>query len=287
MIYLTLAIISSTAVSVFMKLFDKHIKNNMVMFSANYFICGVLSYLFEVISKGNRETALISTNNGIMFTVIFGIFSGVMYLISFILLQFNINRNGVILSATFMKLGVVVPIIMSITAFKEIPTIFQLIGILMALISIIIINTENKENNKEQKVALTWLILLLLLGGLTDATSNIYEKLGNPGYKDKYLLFIFISAMLVSVSAAIYKRQKVTKMDIISGMMIGIPNYFSSRFLLYSLSEVPAIVAYPIYNVAVIMLIALIGRLIFKEKLSKRKYIGMVIISGAIIMLNI
>lgn len=52
MIYLCLAILSSAAISVLMRIGDSHIKNNMIMFVANYAVCGLLSFLFLVIDEG-------------------------------------------------------------------------------------------------------------------------------------------------------------------------------------------------------------------------------------------
>lgn len=52
MIYLCLAILSSAAISVLMRIGDPYIKNNMIMFVANYAVCGLLSFLFLVIDEG-------------------------------------------------------------------------------------------------------------------------------------------------------------------------------------------------------------------------------------------
>lgn len=52
MIYLILAVISSTAISVVMRLSDKYVKNNMTMFASNYLICGLLSFAFLMADSG-------------------------------------------------------------------------------------------------------------------------------------------------------------------------------------------------------------------------------------------
>ena len=52
MINLCLAILSSAAISVLMRIGDPYIKNNMIMFVANYAVCGLLSFLFLVLDEG-------------------------------------------------------------------------------------------------------------------------------------------------------------------------------------------------------------------------------------------
>jgi len=65
-----------------------------------------------------------------------------------------------------------------------------------------------------------------------------------------------------------------------------VPNYFSARFLLLSLSAVPAVIAYPTYSVGTIVLITLVGRLCFGEKLSRRQIVAMGVILAALALLN-
>ena len=79
-----------------------------------------------------------------------------------------------------------------------------------------------------------------------------------------------------------YKRQ-----DLLFGLLIGAPNYFSSRFLLLSLNDVPAVIAYPTYSVGTIVLIALLGVWLFHERLSRRQTLAMGMILAALALLNL
>lgn len=66
MIYLLLAILSSTVISLLMRTSEKFIKNNMIMFIWNYVICLFLSIFF----KGKWILDL--KENGISFTIFLG-----------------------------------------------------------------------------------------------------------------------------------------------------------------------------------------------------------------------
>lgn len=287
MIYLLLAILSSAAISVLMRLSNKYVKNNMTMFSVNYLICGLLSYLFIILDNGQNAFKVenVSREDWI-FAFTLGLISGVMFLVSFMLLEFNIKKNGLVLASTFMKLGVLVPVIMSIILGWDKPSWMQIAGCALAVAAIIVINGESNEEKRRELFGL-WLIVLLLAGGFTDSLSNIYDKVGSGQLKNQYLLFIFVAAVIVSIITLIVKKQKFTLADALWGALIGVPNYFSARFLLYALSEVSAIVAYPVYNISVILIISLLGFIIFKEKLSKRKLLGIAVILIAILLLNI
>jgi multidrug transporter EmrE-like cation transporter len=85
----------------------------------------------------------------------------------------------------------------------------------------------------------------------------------------------------------VIKRQKPTFWDALFGILVGIPNYLCSRFLLFSLADVPAVVAYPTFSVGTIVCVTLIGRLCFREKLNKRKLIALSVILISLILLNL
>ena len=177
MFYLLLAILSSAFVSIFMRIGESHIKNQMSMFMANYGICVILSMMFMKL-----DTSLLAIDS---VALMLGILSGFLYLGSFMLLKWNITHNGVVLSSTFMKLGVLIPTIMAVVVFHEIPRWTQVIGIILSIIAIITIHFEKEAITQGNKKV--WLLLLLIGGGITDAMANVYEQFGSASGKDAYL----------------------------------------------------------------------------------------------------
>ncbi|WP_353848426.1 hypothetical protein [Clostridium sp.] len=57
-------------------------------------------------------------------------------------MQKCIRENGAVLSSAFMKLGIVIPVTASILFLGEIPTLFQLVGIVLVIVAIWVINSE-------------------------------------------------------------------------------------------------------------------------------------------------
>lgn len=278
MLYLWLAIVSSALISTIMCIGEEKIENNMGMFIANYCACAILARIYM------GKQALFRSDSGIELTIGFGLFSGILFLANFLLLQYNIQKNGIVMSATFMKLGVLIPTLMAIVVFREHPRLLQILGIVLAITAIFLIHFEKGEKNTSKYKFL--LITLLLCSGFTDSMANIYNKLGNPDLKDHYLLYTFIAAALCSVVMWVRKHQKFCLWDLLFGVLIGIPNYYSSRFLLLSLRKLPAIIVYPVYSVATIVLISIVGVLFFKEKLSAKKIGAICIIIVALALLN-
>ena len=278
MLYLLLAIVSSMLVSVTMRLSEGRTRNSISMLAMNYLMCTALSACFA----GTAD--FFPAQEGIGFAVLLGVISGALYLGSFMLLQWNIRVNGVVLPATFMKLGVLVPTIMAIVVFREVPRAAQIVGMLLAVLAIVLVQSEKGTGRAKNAAGL---VILLLGGGLTDATSKIYEEMGTPALENHFLLYTFAVALLLCALLARAKGQGLSKGDAVFGLLIGVPNYFSARFLLLSLSSVPAVAAYPTYSVGTIVLITLVGVLAFKEKISRRQALALGIILAALALLNL
>ena len=279
MIYLLLAIASSAMVSICMRLSEKHVNNEMAMFTANYAICIVLSFLF---------LKQMPTENGfdaLVWMFFLGIVSGILYLVSFVAMKVNMKHNGIVLTSTFMKLGVLIPTLMAIVIFGELPGWTRICGIILSVIAIFMINFE-KESVQEGKRK-SWLLGLLILSGFTDAMANIYEQAGSASLKDAYLFITFVSAFLCALILMLRGKAKAGIKDIFFGLVIGIPNYFSARFLLMALGYVDAVLVYPMYSVATIIVVTMVGVLFFREKLSKKKAAALGMIGIALCLLNI
>lgn len=278
MLNLILAVLTGGSVSIVLRLSKGHAKNDMTLFAVNYVVCFLLARVFM------GKTTLIVHEEGIGFALAAGVISGALYLINFILLQNNMKHNGVVLSSTFMKLGVLVPTLLAVTLFGEQPNLIQCLGFLIAVIGIVLIHFEKDSTGNSTHKFL--LIILLFVAGTTDSMANVYDKLGNPDLKNHYLFYVFVAAFIIAVFAAILRKEKPCLPDVIWGMLVGIPNYLSARFLLLSLGSVPAMITYPVYSVGSIVLITMAGVLLFKEKLSRQKMLALSLVIISLVLLN-
>lgn len=277
MFYLVIAILFSSMLSILMRISEKYIKGNVAMLAVNYITCTVVAALDA--GAGN----IFTDQTGIETALLLGVIGGCVYLASFLLLQFNIQKNGVVLPATFMKLGLLVPTVISVAVFRERPEMLQIIGFVLAIAAIIIINFEKGENSVDFKLGL---VLLLIFAGMGDAMSKIHEEIGNVALADTFLFYIFGTACLLCLGVMLFKKQKIGRWELIFGILMGVPNYLSSKFLLSALNYLPAVVVFPTFSVGCIVVITLAGLLAFKEKLSKKQAVALCMITVSLAMLN-
>ena len=279
MIYLLAAVLSSALVSVIMRLSKTRIKNEMSLLAINYLTCFVIAGAY----MGFED--ILPRGGGNALTVIgLGAVTGAMYLLGFVFLQWNVGKNGVVLSSTFMKLGLLVPIFLSVVFFGEVPTWMQAAGFAIAVAAVLLINGSKKKTAANNR----WmLILLLLFCGMSDAMCKVYKVLGPAQYEAHFLLYTFLFAFLLCIVPMLKKGEKPGMKEEIWGVLLGLPNFFAARFLLSSLSHLPAVIVYPTFSVATMVILTLTGVIFFKEKLAKREWIGLGLILGALVLLNI
>ncbi len=265
-------------VSVVMRLTKTRIKNENSLLMVNYLTCVLIAGSYTGFQN------VLPRGAGSMWALSLGAVTGALYLIGFLALQWNVGANGVVLSSTFMKLGLLVPIAFSVLFFGEMPTIVQAAGFVLSVAAVLLINGGGGKKAARSRGAL---ILLLLTCGTGDAMSKVYEVLGPAEYSEQFLFYTFLSALLLCAMLMIKKREKPGLRELFWGAALGLPNYFSARFVLRALTELPAVIVYPTFSVASVVVLTLAGVLFFKEKLSRREWVGIGLILSALIFLNI
>ncbi|MBQ5783011.1 MAG: hypothetical protein IIV99_06480 [Oscillospiraceae bacterium] len=281
MLNLIFAIICSSMLSILMRISESKAKNNIALLVVNYISCTLVALYDTGLSN------VFNTQTGFGNALLLGVISGFVYLASFVLLQYNVQKNGVVLSATFMKLGLLVSTGFSIIVYRERPDILQIIGFAVAIAAIIIINSAKDSDGKKQTAAFKLgLIVMLVCSGMGDALSKVFEETGVPFFSNHYLLFTFGSACVLCVLLMLYKKQKIGVAEMVFGAMLGVPNYLSSKFLLRSLDSVPAVVAFPTFSVGCILVVTVVGLFVFREKLTRKQSAALAMIMAALAMLN-
>ena len=139
----------------------------------------------------------------------------------------------------------------------------------------------------EDRAVRPGLLLLLLLGGFGDVMAKIFEELGDPALAPQFLFYTFGTALLLCALIMAAKGQRPGLPEVFFGVIIGIPNYFCSKFLLKALERVEGVIVYPTFSVGTLLVVTLVGVLLFREKLTRRQWAAMVAILAALVLLNL
>ncbi|MBP3409594.1 MAG: hypothetical protein J6M10_01225, partial [Clostridia bacterium] len=231
MIYLLLNMICGAMLSIVIRFSEGRVRSNTGMIACNYLTCMVMAGCF--LGFGGR---LLPSAEGFGKTFGLGMLNGVFFMTAMMANRYNIKRVGVVLPSLFSKLGaLLVPLVISIFLFGEMPGVLQVAGFALAIVAIVLMNLRSGKQNVTPSAT-----LLLLL-------------------------FTFTSAFLLCLIVLFLKHERLGGKELLFGAMIGIPNFLAARFVLKALEALPAIIVYPCRSVGTIVIITLAGLFLFKE----------------------
>lgn len=176
MVFLILAILCSTAISVFLRMSNNKEHSLYGKLVCNYATCSLCALLFSRVFRWNETTLVLGSVNGLLLVM------------SLCLMQLSIKLNGIALTGLYGRLGVCVPLLFSVFLFHEIPTWLQLIGMALSFLSIALFFYQSKINFK---LGLT-LLVFMIVSGLIDTMSKIYQFYGEPSLASQYFFLSFL-----------------------------------------------------------------------------------------------
>ncbi len=282
---LVLAVVCSVSIQAVMRLGTKGEKPRYSLLAVNYLVC-VLSAL--VLSFGDRPGEA-APGAGAWALGLGGV-TGCLYLVSFLAMQYNILHNGVTLSGIFAKLGVIVPTVLGFLVFGEPVRPARLAGIAVTALSVAVFAGAGETAGQGKTAGaggIGALLFLLAANGMADGMSKFYSAFGDEALSGRYLVFVFLTALILCAALCLYQKERPGKRDALFGLLLGIPNVLCSRFLLMALQSVPATVAYPLFSCGTVLLTALCGRFFFGEKLNRRQAAALGLVLPAVILLNL
>ncbi len=283
LLYLFLAILSSASIAMILKFSESRNLNRYAVTSANYVSAFTISLIFSI---RDMKPGILS---GITDVFGLGMFAGVLYFLGFIFIQKSIRENGVGITGAVSKIGIILPVILSMVMWKEIPNLKQSVGVVVSIFAIILINIDPKDIMSLKSLNRT-IVFLFLIAGTAEFTTKLFEKFCVINYKPLYLFIIFFTAFWISIyfTYTAWKKGKIiTRTDIVTGLFVGIPNMLTSFFLIESFRYYKASVAFPIYSSGTIVLVNLGGIFLFKEELIRKNALAVVMIIAAIVMMNL
>jgi len=284
MIPLILCILSSSLIFAIFKLFPKFGIDTFQAIVFNYFMafgCGILFF-----GKEWNTRALMSGN-----WMVFVIIAAILFISLFLIMGKSSQKNGVALTSIAVKMSMAISLILMIIVYRESLSLLKISGILLAFTGVFLVSFSKSEEKIEKSSK--WMLLVLFIGsGILDFVLNYVQKF-ELTYLSASLFSAFgfglaglIGIFILSIKI-IRKETAFSSKNLIAGIILGIPNYFSIYFLMLSYNSTgwndSTVLA--VINVSVVLTSAFIGFLAFKEIITLRKLTGLITAVSAIVIL--
>ncbi|MFT7056499.1 MAG: drug/metabolite transporter (DMT)-like permease [Candidatus Endobugula sp.] len=290
MFYLLLTILANVAIFLSFRSFSKFNINTFPAIVTNYFVCVITGSLY--VGFGNIKSNLAIDQNWFLVAAILGI----VFVSTFYLMAKTTQTRGVAVATVASKMSLAIPVLFSLFIFKigtSSLDFWNYLGIVIAFVAIYLVSKKQKQAGTiPKKITLSYLALPLavfVLGGLIDTTLNYANhNLIEEEVEGVFPIVTFASAFVLGLLFILIKKIKVKPKDIIGGIYLGVPNYFSIYFQLKALTafENNGAILYPTLNIGIIIVSTVFAILLFKEKLNLLNQIGIGLAIAAILLLS-
>jgi len=286
MILLLLAILCSAALPLLFRAFHDWRVNVFWAIPVNYLTCVLVGLVFTGGFSGIVDVAAQSW-------FILAILQGTILAVNFFLLAYTAQRAGVSVAALASRLSVAIPAVLAFPLYGDSLSVLKLVGLCGSLLSLYLCTAQSGGTSTRTP----WQKCLPILVFVTFGCYFSLLKFAQTYYLDNvsyhlYVMSAFFFAFAFSLFAAIGKSARASAdfhaVDIGGGLALGLFNYGAVYFLItvLGMKEWESSRAFPIYSVGVVGLSSLLAVVLFEERLSRFKTIGLVVGLAAVVILN-
>ena len=273
MFNLIIAVLCSVAVSVLLKVARKcHIEIQQAI-AFNYIVALSLSwFLLKPDFKGVEFTDFIAQSEN---TPIF-LALGILLPSVFIIMSKAVEFAGIVRSDAAQRLSLFLPILAAFLIFHETLSQSKVVGIVLAFVGLFCLLSKPNQQSAVDFRGVLGLVGVWFGYGIIDI---LFKQVAKSGGAFPTTLFIAFSlAACIMFIYLLFKRTQWNVASFVGGIILGVLNFFNILFYIkahQSFGSNPTLV-FAGMNIGVICLGTITGALIFKEKISKVNWLGIV-----------
>lgn len=282
MIYLLLSILASTAIFVLFKSFSKYKVDTLQAIVFNYITACICGLIFN--SHTTSFNDIVHSN---WFYAAVGL--GFLFIFIFYVMALTSQKNGLSVASVATKMSVIIPVVFGIVVLEEKTNVLKIIGIVLALIAVYLASIKPSDDIVLSK-AIYLPIILFLGSGIIDTSINYFAPDNQiPLFSAIIFGFAAIIGLVIISIKLILKKSHIHIKNACFGIALGVVNYSSIYYLLKALrvEGFESSVLFTINNVVIVALTTWIGLLLFKEKISTKNWLGIIIAIASIALVTL
>lgn len=279
MLYLILSVMLASWWALSYKIAFRKNCSTLGVMTVAYGTAFILALLWKLVTspfRFNCLSAIIGTTTGI------GLFIAVM--IFFVIIRGG-ARLGV--SWTIVTLSMIIPTFFSIFLWKEIPTSFQVLGLLFAISGIYLLGQMKLGNVRLTGKEWGLLSAVFFLNGGASVAMKLIPVLGLEKFKLTYVLFLYGVSFVFALIGSWMRKKLPNLKEIEIGAVMGIAGIGSIFFMILALEELTGTLAFPLRTCGNMLFVILITYFLWQEKINRKESIGLSLALLAIVFMNL
>lgn len=289
MIHLLLSIVCSVLIFLAFRSYKSFKINTLQAVVVNYYVCVITGWI--VFGKTSQLSLISFQNPWLKYTLMLG----TAFMLIFFLTALTTQLVSVTVGSLASKTSLVIPVIFSLFVFKTQQKTFDWInymGIGLALAAIVLstikkepkdkANPSGSSNTNGRNFLLA--LLVFLLSGLSDTSLNYLNyAFIRPETNAMFLIILFGTAALTGTLFVAFRvlsgKDQLQVRNLVGGIYLGVPNFFSLYFLLNALSAFnnDGAFIFPILNIGIILFSSILAVILFKERLMRINQLGILV----------
>lgn len=272
--YIILCAVTSVLIAHFLKVSETKKFNTVRILTVNYLVAFVVAFG----SSGSVSLQKINTEE-LGWVLLLGVVVGAIFIANFFIYSKSVHYNGVGVSVAAMRISLIVPVILSTFWYLELLSLMQWIGVIFVFGALFLL-LPNKRQMIKEPFSAAWLLVLLFIGtGIGDASLKVYEaEFSSVIVKEQFMGIVFLTAFLIGSAVLFVKKTWQFSMgEIILGVAIGIPNLYTSIFLIEALERLSGGIVYSSVNVLTVLLGTLLGLFRWGDRLTRLQWLGIIL----------
>ena len=198
-------------------------------------------------------------------------------------------------TAVIASLSTIIPTLSGAVIWNENVSAVQICGIALMLICMCLASDLKKDTSKKSVRWMVYCGIVFLMTGMIGVLQKWHQSTAYSGELGEFLIVsLFISCVFTGIyafktrkeeNAVENRRSIITFLPLVIMVVSGITVAVNNRLNLFLSGVLDSSVMFPIVNGGGLMLTTLAATLIFKERLSKRQWIGLGLGMVAVILL--
>jgi drug/metabolite transporter (DMT)-like permease len=200
----------------------------------------------------------------------------------FLVIATSIKLAGIVRTDVAQRLSLFIPVISAFTLFSEKADTIKIVAISVGFIALICLVPWKQKRAVRRKSSYSWFYLVIIFIGM-GVIDVLLKQVAKTSNLPSSLFVVFILAFAVSFIGLMYqvstKKMRFSWPHIPIGWILGIANFGNILFFIkahQSLASRPSYV-FSSMDIGVIIAGAVVGLVIFREKLSLLNFIGILL----------
>lgn len=297
MLALLVCVAASTLISLIFAWFQRFGVRNLPAIVVNYFVCVVCGVLFEgglPLSGSTLSEAWIPL----------ALVLGLLFIGGFNLNALCVQRTGVAVTSVVQRISLLISVTFAVLYYDEALGWRQGLGVVLGVMAVLLtvrfdggtrgVGTgESSGGGGGVPAAWGLPLAVFLVAGAIESLLTVAQRSYGAGDDVSFTVGLFLWAGTLGLVYALVRPPadgsgRFAMRDVLGGIALGIPNFFSIHLILVALKDgLEASTVFPVLNVSTIALSAVLALVIFGQRLSPQQWSGVAVAIVAIGLLTL